>query len=1179
MVNTLKIGTLNVAGLKSPQSQDKFLILQQNQLDILALQEAHCPENRIDSWKNFFYPKYSYWTQFTAFILSPTLIHSNFRIFEEGRIMCIDIIWNNLPTTIFNIYAPNNYSDRNNFLKKLSNIPVQQNTIFMGDFNQVDNPLLDKIPTSLNYSQGWESFNDFKIQFGLVDKSISKIFSMPNLTRIKVKNNGTIINASRIDYILSSPIISQYFSQPLTILTHISDHKLLQTSLCKPKLNSNNSQKKILPIFASNPALIKFISNGLNNLDTNPDFLQDSWSKFKCTLVKKYSRKNSRQKRSEDSKISSLERERSHLEKTCSKVPSQNWLTSWTNLNEKLKVQLRIRDHILFLQSGSNWSNKGERPNQLFLAKYKKRKNNTQFDCINIDNKLVRDPEKVAQGLANFYETLYKSKPISDNNNNLALEYPKTMSAEEAQSIMNPITINEVKSVIRFLPSKKAPGPDGLPYEIFKKNCQLIVPFLTKLFNNFLSKEKCYKNSSKSILITIYKKGEKEDPANWRPISLSNTDMKIFSKIISKRIGLIAQNQISPSQFGFIPNRYIWENINLVANLTLSHQTTGQLLFLDQEKAYDRVDWNYLYKILDLSGFPKSFIKLYSYILSSSSISISTLNSNPKIISPSRGLKQGDPLSPILYNYSLEPLLLTISKHLTGISLFGQQITKIVAFADDCVVAINNKMDSILIEKIFDKYQQVSQAKINIKKTQFINLNNSKVNLPWKLKIKTTQVTHLGIVLSKSGFEIDLIESILISSITNKLNSWSCGNISIIGRICLVNTFLISKLYFTAHSIPFSQIFYKKISSIIQKFIWNSQYPPLGISLVIGDISNGGLKLIDFKNVCQLLYGKGLIQVLFSVNYPIKTWFRARHALLSRDLQLKSPLLKLQFINYLTKNKMPIGPHFASKFTKANLQTMRSLKWQINSEYTYPKRGLPTKQFFLKINGVTTQINEYPPIYQPTSNSIPIRLSVKNNLESIIYWEEASNIIHSKILPKKIIANSWKVASVAYRTFERTNLIKPICQICHSNDTTIHRFFSCNLAQNIWNITEKLLMIPQQNLESRISLFSHKNSDCFKKYPPFYQEILLNSALWSIHSIFLNIINTKLKPTAPEVFNRCKNTLIQIIYPIIFYKWWPKKILKTLNPWKTSNAFSINYKTHTIEFTQDFKEIHTLPFF
>ena len=102
------------------------------------------------------------------------------------------------------------------------------------------------------------------------------------------------------------------------------------------------------------------------------------------------------------------------------------------------------------------------------------------------------------------------------------------------------------------------------------------------------------------------------------------------------------------------------------------------------------------------------------------------------------------------------------------------------------------------------------------------------------------------------------------------------------------------------------------------------------------------------------------------------------------------------------------------------------------------------------------------PKLQHLTNFTPIRLTVKNNLEPIIYWEEASKMIHSTILPPKMIANLWKIASVAYRTFERSNPIKPSCQFCDSNDTSIHRFFSCNLAQNIWSITEKLLGMPQQ---------------------------------------------------------------------------------------------------------------------
>ena len=103
MVNTLKIGTLNVGGMKSPQSHDKFLILQQKSLDILAIQEAHCPENQFQSWKEFFSPKISYWLHYCGFIISPNQQFSNFKKYSfdnlpqfNDRMISIDIFFYNL---------------------------------------------------------------------------------------------------------------------------------------------------------------------------------------------------------------------------------------------------------------------------------------------------------------------------------------------------------------------------------------------------------------------------------------------------------------------------------------------------------------------------------------------------------------------------------------------------------------------------------------------------------------------------------------------------------------------------------------------------------------------------------------------------------------------------------------------------------------------------------------------------------------------------------------------------------------------------------------------------------------------------------------------------------------------------------------------------------------------------
>ena len=79
--------------------------LQQKHLDIFAIQEAHCPDNLIESWTQFFYPKVSFWTHYCAFILSPSINYSNFKKYFcdtefKNRMISIDIIFDNIPITI-----------------------------------------------------------------------------------------------------------------------------------------------------------------------------------------------------------------------------------------------------------------------------------------------------------------------------------------------------------------------------------------------------------------------------------------------------------------------------------------------------------------------------------------------------------------------------------------------------------------------------------------------------------------------------------------------------------------------------------------------------------------------------------------------------------------------------------------------------------------------------------------------------------------------------------------------------------------------------------------------------------------------------------------------------------------------------------------------------------------------
>ena len=88
-------------------------------------------------------------------------------------------------------------------------------------------------------------------------------------------------------------------------------------------------------------------------------------------------------------------------------------------------------------------------------------------------------------------------------------------------------------------------------------------------------------------MITLYKKGDKTNLANWRPIALSNTDLKVFTKILANRLNPVGYATLSPNQYGFIQGCSIFDNINLVTNSFRDQFAEGALCFLDQEKAYD----------------------------------------------------------------------------------------------------------------------------------------------------------------------------------------------------------------------------------------------------------------------------------------------------------------------------------------------------------------------------------------------------------------------------------------------------------------------------------------------------------------------------------------------------------------------------------------------------------------
>ena len=212
--------------------------------------------------------------------------------------------------------------------------------------------------------------------------------------------------------------------------------------------------------------------------------------------------------------------------------------------------------------------------------------------------------------------------------------------------------------------NNKSPGTDGIPGESYKCFKEELTPTLAKVFNYALLEGDPPKSWAEAIISVIHKEGK--DPTKcegYRPISLLCNNQKILSAILTKRIQKVITKLIHLDQTGFILGRQGSNNIRRVLNI-MSHAKTKQqssmLLSLDAQKAFDRVDWVYLNHTLEKMGFHTKFIDWVKVLYLDPKSRVRVNGCCSQFFKIKRGVRQGDNLSPLLFDICLEPLAETI---------------------------------------------------------------------------------------------------------------------------------------------------------------------------------------------------------------------------------------------------------------------------------------------------------------------------------------------------------------------------------------------------------------------------------------------------------------------------------------------------------------------------------------
>ncbi|KAH1256215.1 LINE-1 retrotransposable element ORF2 protein [Glycine max] len=309
----------------------------------------------------------------------------------------------------------------------------------------------------------------------------------------------------------------------------------------------------------------------------------------------------------------------------------------------------------------------------------------------------------------------------------------------------------EVKEVLKRMSNGKAVGPDNIPIEVWKTLGDRGLEWLTELFNEIMRSKRMPEEWRRSTLVPIYKnKGDIQNCANYRGIKLMSHTMKLWERVIERR--LRKETQVTENQFGFMPGRSTMEAIYLLRRVMEQYRMAQQdlhLIFIDLEKAYDRVPREILWKALEKKGVRVAYIRAIQDMYDRVSTSVRTQGGESDDFPITIGLHQGSTLSPYLFTLILDVL----TEQIQEIAL------RCMLFADDIVLLGESREELNERLETWRRALETHGFRLSRSKSEYMEckfnkrrrVSNSEVKIGDHIIPQVTRFKYLGSVIQDDG--------------------------------------------------------------------------------------------------------------------------------------------------------------------------------------------------------------------------------------------------------------------------------------------------------------------------------------------------------------------------------------------------------------------------------------------
>lgn len=952
----------------------------------------------------------------------------------DGRIVSVDVCVRGKDLRLVTVYAPTEYQERNIFFRQLDPYLMGKRDIILGgDFNCVLDDVRDRTGGT-HRNQPWKSAELRRLLKAreLEDAWTYKHGATPGFTfsagARHVRLDRYYLSKSVLSFLRDCSVVqvgtsANFFSDHRAVLLDIRETVGFGQQPAFWRLNL--SLLKDDRVVADLMAFLRSKTGDRRSLEWWDD-LKDGVRK----ILQSWGRRLAREQRQEMKLL---------------QVGLRGLLEGGLSSSEEVLAfrELQAELSALLYQKSRGWMTRGEEAS-LLRTGY-----STGLQTAGINPKrsptvrierLVRADGTTAETLDELvdtcqlaYERLFSARTVDTSLwEEVCGQYPSLTTAQSGDLDLE-ITVGELFRAAKCMRKRKAPGPDGLPVEFYLRFWEILGPVLCDVFAEAVDRGVLPPSSRCGLVKLLCKDPDRrEHLAAWRPVTLLNTDYKLFAKVIQRRLSTVMDMLISPAQGSSVSGRGVQQHLSALRDVfywTADRRTETFFLSIDQEKAFDRVSHDFLWFVLQRAGFGDEFQRLVRVLYSDAESRVLVNGRPSSAFKVQSGVRQGCPLSPLLYVLVFEAAVRMMSepRKVPRLPLPGSdRFATLFAYADDLTVCLPEPRAIEAVLDCLDKYSRASGARINQSKSSVMAVGR---DFPYS-EVYGIPVREscriLGILFNARG---PLISNwgIAIRDMEARLRSFATADLNFRERAVAVSRHVCSRLWYFGQAFQPANATARRANRLNFTFFWDGHPERVQRAIMMRPPQMGGWSFPDVLLYCAAL---GLANI-FSI-------LRDEHHV-SHDLAIFFAGTAIRDFGGSFDNIRPHAAHLPTYYRLMRTHAMRLHRQHPDSDFT----TWTVRQLYQALCDVSH------PIQDPQHDRRLLTcLLIESNRVDVLWQHQ------HEVLPVRERLRRLRIS--------RTDA----CRACGDRETHQHVFFNCINAAAMWRKVASAFGIPTIGYET-----------------------------------------------------------------------------------------------------------------